>query len=206
MKIIDKNSVLDSMGESEGIALELGCGHHKRHPEAIGIDQQDYPGVDIVGEAYGVLQRMPAASVSCVYAYHFFEHQLNIESYMTELNRIMIPDALLLVVTPHFSNPYYYSDPTHRTPFGLYSFSYFCKNNYFSREVPLYFPEIDFELMAVNLIFKSSLPFYLRWGFKKMFQPFFNLNRYMMELYEENFCYFIPCYEIRYKLAKRAES
>jgi ubiquinone/menaquinone biosynthesis C-methylase UbiE len=204
MKVIDKNGTLDSMGDSDNIALELGCGHRKRHPTAIGIDKQDYPGVDIVGDAYVVLQRMPAASISAVYTYHFFEHQENIESYMTELNRIMAPGALLRVVTPHFSNPYYYSDPTHRTPFGLYSFSYFCKNDYFSRKVPVYDSEIAFELLDVDLIFKSSRPFYLRWGIKKLFQPVFNFNRYMMELYEENFCYFMPCYEIRYKLAKRA--
>jgi hypothetical protein len=28
----------------------------------------------------------------------------------------------------------------------------------------------------------------------------FNLNTYMKEFYEENFCYWIPCYEIQYEL------
>jgi hypothetical protein len=30
----------------------------------------------------------------------------------------------------------------------------------------------------------------------------FNSCRYMQELYEENFCYIFPCYEIRFVLEK----
>jgi len=202
MKIIDKQGLLGRIDDLEEIVLELGCGHRKRHPEAIGIDLRDYQGVDIVGDALDVLRRFPANSVSAAYSYHFFEHLDNVESYMTELNRTMKKKARLQVVTPHFSNPYYYSDHTHRTPFGLYSFAYFCKNVFFRRQVPNYHQELDFELISVDLIFKSSPPFYLRWGIKKVFQLIFNLNRYMMELYEENFCYLIPCYEVRYALVK----
>jgi hypothetical protein len=203
MKIVDKNGLLDQIGDIGEITLELGCGHRKRHSEAVGIDKQDYPGVDIVGDAHDILCRFPPASVSAVYAYHFFEHLENVESYMVELNRVMITGAQLLVVTPHFSNPYYYSDATHRTPFGLYSFSYFCHNDLFHRRVPRYHSGYDFKLKKVDLIFKSAPPFYFRWGIKKCIQSIFTLNRYMMELYEENFCYLFPCYEIRYSLTKQ---
>ena len=203
MKIIDKKGVFDRSDDSEEIIIELGCGRRKRHAEAIGIDLRDYPGVDIVGDALVVLRRFPSSSVSAVYSYHFFEHLDNVESYMIELSRTMKNNARLQVVTPHFSNPYYYSDHTHRTPFGLYSFAYFCKNVFFRRQVPNYQNELGFELVSVDLIFKSSPPFYLRWGIKKVFQFVFNLNRYMMELYEENFCYLIPCYEISYALVKK---
>lgn len=202
MKIIDKKELLGRIDDLEEIVLELGCGHRKRHPTAIGIDLRDFPGVDIVGDALAVLRKIPDNSVATVYSYHFFEHLENVEAYMIELNRTMRGGARLHIVTPHFSNPYYYSDHTHRTPFGLYSLSYFCKNTFFRREVPNYHKELDFELMNVGLIFKSSPPFYLRWGIKKIFQFIFNLSGYMMELYEENFCYFIPCYEIRYELLK----
>ncbi len=204
MKIIDKNGLLDRIGDAGEVALELGCGRRKRHPDAIGIDRLDFPGVDIIGDALDVLCRFPPVSVSAVSAYHFFEHLEDIEPYMAELSRVMIPDARLLVVTPHFSNPYYYSDPTHRTPFGLYTFSYFCRDDLFRRKVPRYRRGYHFRLNAVDLIFKSSPPFYFRWGIKKIFQSVFTLNRYMMELYEETFCYFIPCYEIRYSITKQS--
>ncbi|MEZ4677697.1 MAG: hypothetical protein R2932_26125 [Caldilineaceae bacterium] len=35
---------------------------------------------------------------------------------------------------------------------------------------------------------------------KRFLGLLFNLNTYMRELYEENFCYLIPCYELRYEL------
>ncbi|RTZ98297.1 MAG: methyltransferase type 11 [Deltaproteobacteria bacterium] len=205
MSIVDKSGLLDRLHSTGNISLELGCGHRKRHPEAIGIDQQDFPGVDIVGDSLDVLRRFPEASVSAVFSYHFFEHIDDVESHMVELNRIMRGGATLLVVTPHFSNPYYYSDPTHRTPFGLYSFSYFCKNDFFRRKVPRYHSGYAFKLDSVDLIFKSSPPFYFRWGIKKIFQSVFTFNRYMMELYEENFCYVVPCYEVRYSLTRHPD-
>ncbi len=206
MKIIDKNNILEQAGSREKISLEIGCGPRKRHADAIGIDQMDYPGVDLVGDALAVLQRLPADSVSAIYAYHFFEHISDINPYMAEMERIMTAGATLTVVTPHFSNPYYYSDPTHKTPFGLYSFSYFCSNDLFRRRVPRYPPKYGFCLERVDLIFKSSPPFYFRWGIKKIFQVIFTANRYMMELYEENFCYLMPCYEVRYALTRQRES
>jgi hypothetical protein len=49
-----------------------------------------------------------------------------------ELGRVMAPGAALTIIVPHFSNPFYYSDPTHRTPFGLYTMAYFC-DQIFSR-------------------------------------------------------------------------
>lgn len=202
MKITDKTDVLNRIDHLEEVSLELGCGHRKRHQEAIGIDLRDFPGVDIVGDALAVLKQMSNNTVSGVYSYHFFEHLNNVDDYMVELNRIMKENACLEIVTPHFSNPYYYSDTTHKTPFGLYSFAYFCNNTFFRRKVPRYNEALAFELIEVNLIFKSSPPFYVRWGVKKIFQFIFNLNRYMKELYEESFCYFIPSYEIRYLLKK----
>ena len=194
---------LKKISQSGDVKLELGCGNRKRHKDAIGIDLRKLPDVDIVGDALTTLKKINESSISAVYAYYFFEHLDNIDAYMVELNRILKPNALLEVVTPHFSNPYYYSDLTHKTPFGLYSFAYFCKNTIFRRTVPIYNQKVSFELLEVDLIFKSAPPFYLRWGLKKVVQSIFNLNRYMQELYEENFCYLAPCYEVRYVLLKK---
>ncbi len=60
MAILDKRGLPGSL---QGATLELGCGGRKRHPEAIGIDALDHECVDIVGDVYEVLERMPAASV-----------------------------------------------------------------------------------------------------------------------------------------------
>jgi SAM-dependent methyltransferase len=203
MEIIDKKNILNRISEIGDLRIELGCGSHKRNKDAVGIDALDYECVDIVGNAYDVLGKIPDNSVSTVYSYHFFEHLADIAEIMKELARIIKDNGLLVVVTPHFSNPYYYSDYTHKNQFGLYSFSYLSENSFFKRKVPRYDKSLEFELRKVNLIFLSPRPFYVRWGFKKIFQVIVNLNRYLMEFYEENLCYIVPCYEIRYEMTKK---
>jgi hypothetical protein len=59
--------------------------------------------------------------------------------------------------------------------------------------------------VSVDLIFKSPKPFYGRYAFKSIIGFLFNSSIYMKELYEENFCYLFPCYEIRYQLRKEED-
>ncbi len=202
MIMIDKHKYLEKINGLDNVAIELGCGTRKKTATAIGIDIRNLPDVDIVGDGLTILNKIPSEVIDNVYAHHFFEHIDNVDEYMVALNRTMKVKAKLEIITPHFSNPYYYSDPTHKTPFGLYSLAYFCRNSLFTREVPRYEKGLSFKLLDVNLIFKSPRPFYIRWGIKKIWQKIFNSNRFMKELYEENFCYFIPCYEIQYLVEK----
>lgn len=202
MEIIDKKNVLINLDTSRKVKLELGCGGQKKHDDAIGIDAIDYPCVDIVGDIFDVLQKIPDKTIHEVSSYHFFEHVDNLSKLVNEIERVLVEKGKLLVVVPHFSNPYYYSDYTHKSTFGLYSFSYFASDSIFTLKVPTYEKSPMFSLTNVTLVFKSPKPFYFRWLWKKMFQYLFNLNNYMKELYEENFCYFIPCYEIKYEMMK----
>ena len=190
---------IEALGE---VSLELGCGNRKRHADAIGIDALKYDGVDIVGDIHCVLKQFPDQSVSAVYSYHCFEHLDDIGQIIVQLGRIMKKQSKLHIVAPHFSNPYYYSDATHRQPFGLYTFSYYAKEHLFSRRCPTYQRQFNFEIEYIKLVFKSSRPFYVRHGIKKLLQKFFNMNRYLMEFYEENLCWLIPCYEIHYFLVR----
>jgi predicted SAM-dependent methyltransferase len=195
-------SVEKRINNGEPLSLELGCGDRKRHADAIGIDRLDYAGVDIVGDLYEVLQSFPDRCVSSVYSYHCFEHLTNLPDMVDQLCRIMNPKARLIVSVPHFSNPYYYSDATHRQPFGLYTFSYLAHDRIFSRKCPNYQKELGFNLKKVDLCFKSPRPFYGRWAFKKVVQFIVNLNTYSKEFYEENLCWVFPCYEIQYELER----
>lgn len=203
MAILDKRGSLNRLQDA---SLELGCGSRKRHPEALGIDALDHECVDIVGDVYDVLAQMPEASVKAVYSYHFFEHVADLPRLIDLLARVMQPTGLLRVVVPHFSNPYFYSDYSHRGFFGLYSFSYLVSDNIHRRKVPTYGRETCFELSKAELIFKSSPPFYVRHGCKRILQLVFNLNRWTRELYEENFCYLLPCYEICFEMRRSSPS
>ena len=159
--------------------------------------------MDVVGDVFEVLHSLADDSVREVQAHHFFEHVDDVAALMTELDRVMEAGGVLDVSTPHFSNPYYWSDPTHRSPFGLYTFAYFCADSPLRREVPDHQHDLGFEIVSLDLVFKSSPPFYGRHGFKKLCQAVFNANRYLREFYEENLCQVIPCHDVRCVMVQR---
>ena len=204
--MLDKNNTLQRLAGLDYVALELGCGANKRIANAIGIDAIDYACVDLVGDAMEILKSFPSGSVDAVHSYHFFEHLPDVSAMLDEIARIVKPGGRMEVVVPHFSNPHYYSDPTHRSFFGLYTFCYFAQNSPFSREVPTYQKDLFFDVERVDLRFKSFRPFYLRHSIKRLVGGLFNSCNYLRELYEENFCYLFPCAEVQYQLRRTERS
>lgn len=197
--IVDKRGVL---GQIAGAKLDLGCGARKRGPEYIGIDRVDHEEVDVVGDVFDVLMLIPDAAIPFVFSSHFMEHIDRVDLLIEELGRVIMPGGRLETVVPHFSNPYYYSDVTHRTPFGLYSMSYFAIGDPFKRKVPLYARPPLFDLTGVDLVFKSPRPFYGRYAMHKVIQPIVNLSRATKEFYEENIAPWFPCYELRFLMTR----
>lgn len=200
--INDKHNTLATLDPSTYRTIELGCGNAKKNKDAIGIDMLDAPCVDIQGDVYEVLSQFPAQSVDAVYAYHFIEHVPDVPALLSELARVLKPRGVVEFVAPHFSNPYFYSDPTHRSFFGLYTFCYYASHSPFTRQIPMYGYQPDFKIASVDLIFKSTRPFYFRHGFKKILGLIFNSCNYLKEFYEEFFCYLFPCYEVKYRLER----
>jgi ubiquinone/menaquinone biosynthesis C-methylase UbiE len=202
-------SQLDSariQDQVRGRVLELGCGARKRRAEYVGVDVLDYPGVDIVGDAFEVLRSVPDAILAGVYSSHFFEHIEDVPGLMDEVARVIRPRGYLEVIVPHFSNPYYYSDLTHKTAFGLYTFSYLARDEILRRKVPTYQRELAFELISVHLGFKSSPPFVARYGLKRVIELLVNASTWSMEFYEENLSHIVPCYELQYRLVRRSQT
>jgi SAM-dependent methyltransferase len=201
--VVDKAGILGGGSLPVPFVLELGCGETKKRADAIGVDSLDFSCVDIVGDVYDVLQSIPEGSVDEVCSYHFVEHLDDVGSFIGELGRVMKPGGAVEIVVPHFSNPYFYSDPTHRTFFGLYTFGYLAGQSPFARKVPTYQSELYFDVERVDLRFKSVRPFYGRYAFKRLIGALFNSCNYMKEFYEENLCYLFPCYEVRYQLRRQ---
>ncbi len=202
MAVLEKNGAWARVRRG-GVALELGCGEAKRDPDAVGIDRRDLPGVDLVGDVFDVLGEVPTGAAASVASSHFFEHVPDLERLMAELARVLRPGGRLEVVVPHFSNPYFYSDPTHHRFFGLYTFSYWAEDRLHRRRVPHYTPRVSFDLERVDLVFKAPRPFYLRWAFCRLFGLVFNAAPAFREFYEGTLTGLVPCYEIRYRLVRR---
>lgn len=204
MPLLDKTNVLPRLATMPRVVLELGCGSTKRDGNAIGVDAMDLPGVDLVGDVFDVLASFPAASVDAIASFHFVEHVDDLSRLVREFGRVMKNGGVLTIVVPHFSNPYFYSDHTHRRFFGLYTFCYFATRSPFRRQVPLYGLDPQFEVADVELGFKSTRPFYVRHAIKRVQGALFNRSRWLQEWYEENLCWLFPCYEIRYSLRRGA--
>jgi len=204
MPPVDKSGVFARLPAMPRVALELGCGATKRDASAIGVDALDLPGVDIVGDVFDVLSCFPQARVDAIATHHFVEHLDDLPRLMREMARVTKPGGEVTIVVPHFSNPYFYSDYTHRRHFGLYTFCYLARSSLFRRTVPTYGIEPAFDLTGVRLVFKSTRPFYVRHALKRALGWLFNASTWLQEFYEENLCWLAPCYEVRYTLIRRA--
>ncbi len=173
------------------VVIELGCGPKKK-PGCIGIDKVDLPGVDIVADIEQGLPFLPDFSVDEIHCRSVLEHIDNFTLMVKEMCRVLKPGGKARVYVPHFSNPYFYSDPTHRRFFGLYSFYYFVRPELqLRRKVPDFYSPVKINILSLRLKFDS--PFWCRRRIKKLLGWFFNLTPWIQEFYEENLCYLFPC-------------
>lgn len=201
MDAVFKPGVRERLEGGGRVVLELGCGPKKRVPEALGLDRHDFDSVDVLCDLDQGLP-LPEASVDEIHSYHFLEHVADLEASLAEQQRVLKPGGRCVHVVPHFSNPYFYSDYTHRAAFGLYTFSYFASGaSPLRRDVPVYYNAVDFQLEEVALHFLS--PWKGRRPHKWLLQRLVNLSSWTQEFYEENLCFWFPAYEVRYVVRKR---
>ena len=184
------------------LKLELGCGQTKRGPDWVGVDVLDTPAVDVVGDVFDVLRTLDDDSVAEVYSSHLFEHIEDLSALVTELERVLTVGGRLHVIVPHFSNAYFYSDPTHRRPFGLYTFSYFAEDQLLRRRVPTYAHVPRLRLESARLNFRSASEFRSRYRVKAALGRLVNSTVWLQEFYEENLVGILPCYELEFELVK----
>ena len=125
---------------------------------------------------------------------------------MKEIDRILIKQGEMIFIVPHFSNPYYYSDPTHKTPWGVHSFSYIAEKNCLKRKVPRYIQINGWELKDVSIRFISFFNFSI-FGFKlptlaTLLNLIINTHPFIIESFERYFSFIFSIYEVKFKLIK----
>ncbi len=182
--------------------LELGCGSRKQRKDAIGIDILPAEGVDICGDVYEVLASIEDEVVEEVISHHFLEHVSDLSLLLKEADRILKPSGRFIATIPHFSNPYFYSDYTHKSFFGLYTFQYFCNKRYFRRAVPTYNVDLNFEIYEIRVLFGAERPFYIKYIVGKLLTKLINSNTFLKEYYETYLSRIIPCTELYVVLIK----
>lgn len=195
----DFNQLIATYSQNgQPVKVELGCGPYKK-PGYIGIDHLPLEGVDYVANLEEGLTFIPDNSLDEITSSHVLEHIQNFEPLLRDIHRILKPGGKCTIVVPYFSNPYYYSDHTHKRFFGLYTFDYFAKQTNMRRKVPGFYHNYHFTISYRRLVFKSQ-HFPVRNLVKQVWNRLFNMNTYMQELYEECFCYIFPCQEIHFTI------
>jgi SAM-dependent methyltransferase len=188
----------EDLAAGRPIKLNLGVGRRPRDGY-YGLDWIEMPGVDLVADLNEPLSELPDNSVEAVYTHHTFEHVVNFLPLLKEIHRVVVPDGVVEVVVPHFSNPYGYSDPTHVRFFGLYTFYYFSDEaDQPPRKVPaFYLPE----RFAVESVSVTLLPTLLMFKpVRRLAMKAINSSIRLLDWYERSWCRHFPADSIRYVL------
>jgi hypothetical protein len=198
MKLVNPQ-VAHDLEQGKPLRIDLGSGTRPRSG-FYGVDQLDLPGVDIVADLNRPLDVLPDNCVEHLFSSHALEHVERFLPLMDEIHRIMRPGGLLEIIVPHFSNPYYYSDPTHVRFFGLYTMNYFVDMDKQpgAHKVPAFPTRTRFDLELVKLSFyrfnfidRLVVPF-LRY--------FVNRTAASQHFYELRLSRLFPAAELRYRM------
>ena len=196
MKIINPQ-VNKDLAEGKMLKLNLGSGETPRKG-LYAVDRLELAGVDIIADLNEPLDLLQDNCVDTIYSRHTFEHVLEFLPLMREIYRITCPGGKIEIITPHFSNVYGFSDPTHERFFGLYSMYYFVDPEHQPkmRKVPAFYSDVRFKIESIKIEFYRA-------GFlDKLIAPIFsrmiNRNIYWQDFYERRLTSFFHAWQIRY--------
>ncbi|MGH8457838.1 MAG: class I SAM-dependent methyltransferase [Nevskiales bacterium] len=104
--------------------LDVGCGRNKL-PGAIGIDSNPKTDADVIHDLGVFPYPFRDNEFDEIVGRHVVEHLPDVMGFISELHRITRPGGRIELVTPHYTNPDWPADLTHRNHLNSYSFQYF---------------------------------------------------------------------------------
>ena len=114
----------DQLSKDAKKILDVGCGWNKT-PGAIGIDANPKAHADVIHDLGSVPYPFPDNEFDQIICRHVAEHVPDVMALVTELYRITKRGGRITIITPHYTNPDWPTDPTHRNHFNSYSFNCF---------------------------------------------------------------------------------
>ncbi len=105
--------------------LDIGCGQAK-WPGAIGLDISPFSAADVIADVNWRPWPFADSTFDRIICKHIIEHVADMLGFMEEVYRIARVGAMVEIVTPHFSNRYSFTDPTHLRHLGWRSWEYFA--------------------------------------------------------------------------------
>ncbi len=164
--------------------LNLGCGL-KRREACLNVDRAAPVGPDLVWDLNRYPYPLPKSRFRRIYASDVVEHLENVPDFIGNAHRLLVPDGLLEITTPHFSCANSYTNLTHRHHLGYFSFDYFTTDNELN-----FYSDARFEIMERQIVFQQNL-----------------LNRFVRRLanrhqstYEQQFAWTFPAWFMIFRL------
>jgi SAM-dependent methyltransferase len=107
--------------------LDVGCGVNK-YPGAVGMDFNPRTDADVIHDLGVVPYPFSDSEFDEVISRHVIEHVPDVMAFVSELHRITRAGGRIKLITPHYTNPDWPTDPTHRNHFNSYSFNCFMQD------------------------------------------------------------------------------
>jgi SAM-dependent methyltransferase len=104
--------------------LDVGCGTNK-YEGAIGLDNNPRTGADVIHDLGNLPYPFADNEFDLVVSNHVVEHVPDVMAFVSELYRITRHGGHIRLLTPHYTNPDWATDPTHRNHLNSYSFNTF---------------------------------------------------------------------------------
>jgi len=104
--------------------LDVGCGANK-YEGSIGLDNNPKTEADVIHDLGDLPYPFPDDEFDLVVSNHVVEHVPDVMSFISELHRITRNGGRIRLLTPHYTNPDWANDPTHRNHINSYTFNTF---------------------------------------------------------------------------------
>jgi SAM-dependent methyltransferase len=109
--------------------LSVGCGKRPAESNVIRLDISADVEPDVVWDLNQFPYPFENSLFTIIECLDVIEHVADIPKVMEEFHRILKPNGLLKITTPHFSSANSYIDPTHKWHLSCFSFDYFCEGH-----------------------------------------------------------------------------
>jgi SAM-dependent methyltransferase len=124
--------------------LDVGCGTNKT-TGAIGLDNNPRTAADVIQDLGEIPYPFADDEFDLVVSNHVVEHVPDVIAFITELHRVTRHGGRIKLLTPHYTNPDWPNDPTHRNLINSYTFNTFLPG----RKVFDFYTEVELKPVRV---------------------------------------------------------
>ncbi len=171
---------------SNSSILSVGCGKRKSDIGVVRLDICQDINPDIVWDLNNLPYPFEDSIFSKIECFDVIEHLQDIPKTLEEFHRILKPNGLLQITTPHFSCANSFVDPTHKWHLSYFSFDYFCEGHKLS-----YYSKAKYRMKARHIQFQGN-------RFNRSILS--RLANKSPELYEQRWAWLFPAWYLYFEL------